>query len=456
MKKHLALKACVLLVVMFFHSFVLVPKAHATGWQGIAGRIAFRGVAPSVIALLGSGTALVIGAVVAGGIGYLVYKSGAVTALKNWLTPQLSGTAPDPATIAVGGYVYFYIYSGGEIQCRVHKYSDSSWAMQGFVSGNWTNETFRSSMSAAIQAAHDAWESAGHSPHNFSPGTAAPTVPTDYVVPLAVTQPSFPSDSVFGSPGVAAALAGGAAIVSAVPMSDSDADKFVAGLGGSAGAVIDANGVQAGNPPTTDNTVTAGDTATLGILHQIWFAVSNILGLKTAVEGQKAVLDNTLIVAQSQALKLDNVVAISQSQAGKLDNIVSVGIQQKAALDNIVSMTQAQTTAIESIETKVEHLDNTIANSTSTASTVATRIEALKTAASTKFPFSLASSLSVATVSGTASYEFGSLPLTPSISISIAPMAGPLHALFDWIRQLLVWFFWAGTLLVILRKGMEM
>ena len=114
MKKHLCLKACFLLIVMFFHSFVLVPKANATTWEGVAGRLAFRAMAPSAIAALGSGTALVIGAVVAGGVGYLIYKSGAVTALKNWINTvyAFTPTQTDWYNSPGNGHAHIYYVDG--------------------------------------------------------------------------------------------------------------------------------------------------------------------------------------------------------------------------------------------------------------------------------------------------------------------------------------------------------
>src|SRR3972149_437982 len=116
MKKHLCLKACFLLVVIFFHSFILVPKSYATTWEGVAGRIAFRAFAPSVIAALSTGTALVVGAVVAGGIGYLIYKSGAVTAMKTWLNTSYPSSFPWPVP---GGSTYYFTTASGN-QLRVY------------------------------------------------------------------------------------------------------------------------------------------------------------------------------------------------------------------------------------------------------------------------------------------------------------------------------------------------
>lgn len=424
MKKHLGFKAFILLVVIFFHSFVLVPQAHATGWQGVAGRIAFRGIAPSAIAALGSGTGLIIGAVVAGGIGYLIYKSGAVTALKNWLNATVANPIVEPPA-GTGNYCQTTNIAGTSKR-RATKSGGGSWNLSSGPTGVEVNNGGVSTWAEA--AAWLSWTGAG-SYQMITP----PSTPQDYSTLLAATQPSFPSNSLFGSPMVAAAIAGGAAIVSAITMSDGDIDKFIAGSGST---VIDSDGVQAGNPPsTTDNTVTAGDTASIGLLQQIVNYISNLVGIKTDTAGIKTGIDNVVSGISTMSGKLDNVGVFPQSGLTTLDNIAVNTGAIPAKLDNVIEI---------------------IGTVAATSSSVASRIDSLKMAASTKFPFSLAGSLSVATVSGVSTYVFASLPLTTSISIPIEPMLGPLHDLFDWIRQLLVWFFWAGTLLAILRKGMEM
>jgi hypothetical protein len=125
-------------------------------------------------------------------------------------------------------------------------------------------------------------------------------------------------------------------------------------------------------------------------------------------------------------------------------------------MDNIAIAINEQTAAIEQIPDKLDNVIQVVSTATATAPTVQTRIESLKTLASTKFPFSIAASLSVSSVSGASTYDFDPLPLTPTISVQINPMSGPLGNLFVWFRQMLVWLFWVGTLFAILKRGMEM
>jgi len=412
-----------MIVVMMFHSFVLVPKSYATVWEATAGRIAMRAFSPNMIATLGSGQALVVGAVVAAGVGYLIYKSGAVQALDTWITNYYQPTHVTDGTVyqednPPGVCKWKYNAHHVKIFWSVHYQQWVVWYMN-------ANDQMMTSDSNAGTTYEQAYNKATNGCGYYSP-PAIPDTPQDLGGPLATTQPNFSADQIYGSPGVAAAISGAAGIVSAVTMSDSDADKLINGIG--AQSISDA-GEQAGSPAVTDNTVTAGDAESIGLLQRILNYVSNLTGIKTDTTAMRTSLDNVGVATQGVSTKMDNVIQ---------------GIN-------------TQTQALEDVGEKVEHLDNTIsAAPDATVSSVQTRIDALKDLAATKFPFSLISGISVNEISGTSNYEFTALPLTPSISIPIAPMAGPLSTLFDWIRQLLVWFFWAGTLFAILKKGMEM
>lgn len=434
MKKHHVLKAFVLLVVIFFHSFVLVPKANATAFEGILGRLAFRAMAPSVIAALGSGTALVIGAVVAGGIGYLIYKSGAVDALQSWLS---SGNPQYPIPPVGTPYITPVFPNGYSVKIVAHDpalnpqsyaiyWSNNGGSVWHFYSGT-TN--YQDCINYIISTSGGV-------------GISLPSVPQDYVQNMVSSQPSFPSGSMFGTPGVAAAIVGGAAIVSAVTVSDSDADKFIAGSGASAVASDGTQAANPNNPSPTDNTLTAGDSSIIGLLSSMVNYVSNLVGIKTSVDSVKTGIDNAVIGISQQTAVLDNVGTGINSMKNTMDN---VGV----AINN-------QTAVLEDVKTGVNQLDNTLTQPIATPSTISARITALRDIASTKFPFSLASSISVSAVTGSSSYVFTSLPLTPSISIPIDPFAGPLHDFFIWVRGILVWLMWAGTIFAILHKGMAL
>ena len=434
MKKHLVMKASILLVVMFFHSFVLVPKSYATVWEGVVGRIAFRALAPSVIMGMSGGMGILAGVVIGGGIGYLLIKSGAISGLKTWIDNK----TVLPFTILTG--------NGQQSASSIHPEDGSKvWNQQRVrtviarpngifekyysTNGGGTWQPVAPNTDLAGATSWMSWSDIGSYQVGF------PNDPMDYGTWLASSQPVLPSNTVYATPGTAAALVGGAAIVSAVQMSDADLDKFVVGLGATP---VASDGTQAGNPPaTTDNTVTAGDTASIGLLQQIVNWTSNLLGIKASTDAMKTTLDNSLIIQQQISAKLDNVGGSTFPEAAQ------------SALDNIAAGTNA-------IPAKLDNVVQSISTATATGSTVQTRIDALKTAASTKFPFSLASSLSVSGVSGASTYEFDPLPLTPTISVQIDPMSGPLGSLFVWIRQMLVWFFWLGTLFAILKRGMEM
>lgn len=450
MEKHRVGKAAVLLVVILFHSFVLVSRAHATAWEGTVGRIMFRSLAPAVIGGMSGGMGIVAGVVIGGGVGYIAVKSGAVAALETWwnntvgnnaanwapapgVNCYFSNTNPDagPTSLGTGIYVNITKQASSPYLWGWNRSYYNNGAHQYTINGGYPYNSFSEAFYGAF----------GHNPGTANIANFTDTM--DYGSYLAISQPSFPANSVYASPGAAAALAGGAAIVSVAQMSDSDIDKFITGTGSTP---VSSDGVQEGSPPATnDNTMTAGDTASVGLLQQILNFVSNLVGIKTGVESVRTSVDNA-------------VVGISQNTA-KMDNVV-VGInQQTAKLDNVVSGINTQTGVLEQVGTKVEHMDNTISgisSSTATVSSLQTRVDALRDLAATKFPFSLVGSLSASAVSGTSHYEFGSLPLTPTISVPIEPMLGPLSSLFTWIRQLLVWFFWAGTLLAMLRKTMEM
>lgn len=458
MKKHL-FKAIFLVMVMFFHSFVLVPKSYATTWEGVAGRLAFRAFSPSTIMTLGSGTSLVIGAAVAGGVGYLIYKSGAVTALKDWWNSAV-GQVSAPTDITTGTDLLFVVGTGSGSTVRIRKVGTGSYDCYNGNPGTWVQN--KSTLALAIAWLQNAYGSNDpqYPARNFNPGgISPPTSPLDYISQLVSSQPSL-SNYLFGSPGVAAAVFGGAAIVSAVTMPDADADRLKTGLGATP---INNAGVQEGSPPTTtDNTVTAGDTASIGLLQQIVNFVSNLLGIRTSAEGIKTTLDNSLGVLQQISGKLDNAGSFPQSAQNSLDNIAGSTYLVPARLDNIISNTGAVPAKLDNLITttgaipaKLDNVINTITELSTTQSAVQTRMDALKDVALTKFPFSVVAAFSITPVSGSSTYSFASLPLAPGIEVPINPLAGPMGDFFVWVRSILVWLMWAGVLFMMLKKVME-
>lgn len=431
---------------MMFHSLYLVPVANATAWQGYLARIAFRAVSPSTIMAMNSATAIVAPIFIAGMVGYVVYKSDAITALKNWWNSSPGADQyPVPAT-------EFATPTRGAGTTASVEYMSGAWRVRTWTaahanSGNyadwWTSLAGYGCAPYSGNSSSNAWlcvqAMAGGSGVVTHP--SPPVTPTDYSTDLSTSQPSFPSQSVYASPGMVANMTGAEAAGVATQMSDADAQAFANAAGLTA---VDT----AGQTQDGFHDATPADNGATGSFPAAAMALLDAIRANTGSSAQ------TLEQIRQQGL--ENTATFPVAAQNALDNIAvgTLGVSNK--LDNVIGGINAQTTAIEDISTKVEHLDNTITQSTATSSTVQSRIDALKTAASTKFPFSLASSLTVAPISGTSTYEFTSLPLTSAISIPIQPMMGPLHTLFDWIRQLLVWFFWAGTLFAILRKGMEM
>jgi len=422
MGKRIGLKAFVLLVVIFFHSFVLVPKVHATAWEGIAGRLAYRAMAPSVIAALGSGTALVIGAVVAGGVGYLIYKSDAVTALQNWLNanPLNPGQAVSgfKEEFAGMGAIIYSTYNGWFYWVDCSNGNNCTGGSMGTYTWSYAN------MIASGSTGDHSYAAQYNSKFGTSPGPlAAPTVPIDYADELSGSQPSFPWGSIFATLGTAAAISGSTPIISATTMSDSDADKFIAGLGATP---VDSSGVQEGAPPiTTDNTVTAGDTAQIGILQSIMNYVSNLIGIKTIAEQAKTTLDNSLVVQQGIKQSMDNTLTVGQEISGKLDNVVE-GV-------------------------------NSLTGTSATEASLSTRISGVKNAMLTKFPFAIVAAVTSPGEVAGGTYSIPNLHFPLGLEVVVDPMQHTEIADWvTWLRGLMAISMWAIFLLVMVRRVCEL
>lgn len=449
MGKHLGLKAFVLLVVIFFHSFVLVPKANATAFQGVIGRIAFRAIAPSVIAGLGSGMAAVIGVSLGVGIGYVIIKSGGITALKNWLNSAGSPLAKGAnyrgmasnglyySIVTISGPAYQVWTAFGGYHLSPEAYGD---AYQGV--GN---------LAYAVDMINGAL---GQSGSTFDP----PIIPTDYITSLATTQPAFDSTThVFATPGAAAALVGGAAIVTATTMPDSDADKFKTGSGATA---VTNSGTQATNPAKTDNTVTQGDVTNQGMFQQMINYLSNLVGIQTSIDASKSSIDNMALGMNIQTGILDNVGSGINRMTNTMDN-VGIGVNRIAnSMDNVVPAIQNQTAILDNVGGLVRNLDNTVSSlktTTATQSSLMSRVAEVRDLLVTKFPFSFA--LAVADPGDIAgeTYSIPNIQMPLGQEIVVDPLRYPALASFiSFVRGIVALGMWAIFVLYCIRKGAEL
>ncbi len=442
MGKNLLFKAFILLIVIFFHSFVLTPKIYA-GTMGAVIDIAvarqtLRTIAPSVVKATPAGWGYAVAYFTVAGIAYYFIKSGGVTALNNWLNTQLGASPPDGSTVAVGTYVTFYITGGGtEIQCRAKKYSDTSWSYQVYISGNWTAENFGSgftSISAAAAHAQAAWGTQGTSPHGFSPGAPSPTIPTDYGTPLQGSQPNFPDGTVKFTPGGAAQLNGTNPPGTATSLPDAEIDRMTAALG----ATQPVAGTQP--PPNTgDNTLSNDANASIPWLQQIANYVSNLVGIKTDTGAIKTNTDNMIVGQSAQTTAIQNM-------SGKMDNIA-------AALNNQTNQDNAVIEKLDNVAQTTLSLKDAVTGTSASVETLSTRINSLKSLMSTKFPFSFIQGITVPTV------QPGGTSLVPDIVLPtgqhwvVDPMQYTVIAdFFSVVRSLVSLMMWAVFTLVMIRR----
>lgn len=427
--------AVFLLIVIMFHSFVLIPKAHATAFQGVVGRIVFRAIAPSTLMAMGSGMSAVIGVGLGVGIGYLIIKSGGITALKNWYTAHGGAEVnPPPGILTQWGSVEV---GGGDHRMKTVE------ALGGSNIGcfNTLIDGANQTTVCGVDAARIAYEWL----HGTGTWVPPPPAPYDYNVDMAATQPSFNGTSdVWATPGTAAALAGGAAILTTSTMSDADADKFKTGSGATAASNT---GTQATNPAKTDNTVTQGDITNQSMFQQMINYLSNLVGIKTSIDASKGSLDNVALGVNIQTGILDNVGVGINRMVNTMDN-VGIGINRMVnSMDNVG-------TGVAHISTTLDNVSDSIVSklgiSLNPTVTMASRIATLQESLAGKFPFGVASGISVPSGSG-GNYDFGVYHLTPSLSFSINPrLAFP--GLFSFIRGLLVLLMWCGIIYACVRK----
>lgn len=418
MKKHLIFKASVLLIVMFFHSFVLVPKSYAvasTGLEKSALRLVWNAASPAGIkAAQAAGQAALVGWRITGvvGLAYILYTSGALTKMVNWWNAQV-GTAQHAAD--------YYSANGTHIQITAGDPGHWNLFLNGnAVVGNGTWQAILDGIHAYV----------GNYPAGVNdPGAmAAPTVPTDYGGSAALDiSPGLSTGDLKGTQLAGPMLAGTSdpRPESIAFLSSGDGDTVSAALGMT--DINPATGAQP-NPTTNDNTYTAGDAHTSGLLQQIINYVANLVGIKTDTGKISSNTDN-LVAGQSAQTSAAN------QSLGKLDNIAILAQAQKSTLD---------------------HLDNAVkalSTPTVTEGSLSSRLSAVQSLLSTKFPFSIVSSIQgPGTVSG-GTYEIPDLVFPLGVTITVDPMRYPQMATFvGFVRGLMAVGMWAMFVLIMIRR----
>lgn len=442
MGKHLGFKAFVLLVVMFFHSFVLVPITYAgTVVDMAAARSVLRAVAPSVVAATPAGWGYWLGIAVSAGIIYMAVKSGAVTDLKNWLTSWVTPTAENTSylgpLINIGGtnYRYRFYWEPGNGKWAAEKRT----AADGYMGGS---TYYYNTWLAAYQGVYGV---------AYSPPTA-PTIPTDYSTLMAAHNPTFSANGVFYSPGGAAQLAasgGGGTIIKAEQKSDADLDLLKGALGMT--AADPSTGAQP-NPTANDNTLSPGENQSIPLFQQMVNYLSNLIGIKSDTGRIADSNDNIAVGVAAQTTAITNM-------AGKMDNIAILSQAQKNALDNAVVAINNQTAIDNQILVKMDNVAQTLdtfKNTSASQSTLSSRIGEIKDLLLSKFPFSIVGAVtSPGSVSG-GTYTIPDLHFPLGMVVSVDPMANTeIHSWFTWCRGLIAVGMWAVFILVMVRRVTE-
>jgi hypothetical protein len=455
----------VMLVVIMFHSFVLVPKAHATSWEWAAARQVFKVVSPAAVAAAGTGSALLLAIAFGAGIDYVIFKSGAITALKNWWNDNMQ--YPSPISTATVNTQYAYTAENGNVYWIAAKPYGGTGTWHGYI-GNSEGDygTHRIGWAAgpvyldwggtgmsnnayggSIPASGIQWAIMGATiwvNNNIGNGSGTPhwgttTSPSSSPVDIGATggtSPTFPAGSVIASPGAAARIASGVRDygVEVSWLTDAQAGAILDAFNGKTIA-SDGSEVASTVPEPTDNTMTAGDSQSIGLLQGIYKYVASLLGIKSDTGRMANTLDNTLTAIQTMSGKLDNVGGGSFPQAAQ------------NALDNIGVNTQAIASKADNIATLVQGLSET----TGTAANIKSRMSSLRDIAATKFPFSIGAALIITNPSG-GHMNLGTFHLGP-VAVDIAPLGVPLvGTLLTTARMIFALFLYAGTLFAIIRR----
>ena len=428
MGKNLGMKAAVLLVVIFFHSFVLVPKSYATVPASAAGltRVAFNAMSPQALwdlAVANEAKAMLVGVRLAGAIGlvYYLYDSGALDKLKDWVAGGLGEGVPpdgDIGAYTAGSTTKYIFYSGGYLSIYNDSGGTNLWYYMGYPQ-RWQCTRYDGTYYAAIEWAKETIRAAyGQTPAYWGTSPPAPpSVKTDYTG-IAV-DPQFVNGTVWGSPGAGSLLPGIASspsppdVVTAEAINPGDVDAIKNGLGLTE---VDPNtGVQ---PDTvTDNTVTRGDQNTNNLLGQILSVLVSIRDYASNLLGIKSSMDNVAVAINNQTAEIEKIPA-------KLDNVIA----------------------------SVESLKET----TATESTISTRLSSVKTLLLTKFPFSIVAAVtSPGSVTG-GTYSIPDLHFPLGHTVSVDPMQNAeMASWITWLRNLFATGMWAIFILVMVRRATQ-
>jgi hypothetical protein len=408
------MKLITVIVLGFFLSFTVftVPAAHATVAQATFGRLAFRAFAPSLITAASSPAALFIGAVGAAGLAYyLVYKTSAVDTLKSWWSSPFGPGNKWPAhgdyTYGTGGRsvkwtypagpgvgpdnpaftVTLELYIGGAYQTGWSGYRNNYPSYNSLMTSAWANAN---SLAAATNP--------------VPTDVTAPVTPTDYNNKLSFSPPVFPANSIYGTPGSLANLTGNENIITATPMTSSDADSTIKQLGMTP---IDTTNSTQANPTTgTDNA-----------------------GTNTGLE----------------LAKLNDIYMMEGRQLVELQ---AINVNTKTG-DNASTFPQSAQRALDCTVTA-------LTTSTATSSSLSVRIAAVKALAITKFPFSLFASYDkpdgITFQSSEISMPDIVLPNGAHVKTSFPIDINPL---VDKCRSLMSWVIIAATAAMIIRRGLS-
>jgi len=428
MGKYLGLKAMLMVAVIFFHSFVLIPRSYAGAMGAVidisVARQALRSIAPSVLKATPAGRGYAIGYFTVAGIAYLLVKSGAVTAMKNWFDTNIGDgalplTPSQPEKISSNGL--------RKVTCALNG-GVNTWFLweKYYVGDSWHYYTAYAvpSNEASIRT----WLYG--SPTG---GGSVPTTSQDYGVPLEISQPNFPGGSVVFTPGGADLLNGANPPGPVTEMTDGDLDK----MAGALGATEPVAGTQP-NPTAGDNALSPDANASIPLLRLIANYVSNLVGIKTDTGGIKTNTDN---LVSGQAAQTNAV----NSMSGKMDNIATA-IQNQTIIDNQM---------LGKLDNVAQSMD-TLKNTTASQSSLSSRVGEVKILLLTKFPFSIVGAVtSPGAVSG-GTYSIPDLQFPMGTSVSVDPLANAeIHSWVTWLRGLMAVGMWAIFVLVMVRRVTE-
>lgn len=406
MKKRIALAALFFFVA---YQVMYVPAAHANIGASASLpylRVLTKSASPAMIGGGGLGMSLLAPMATAAGICYVLYKSGAIDAVSDWFN-QWNASPIKEYTKSGITYQAFWSTEGGNTYCEIKRKSDGVVYTPYQLAGTGTSwsDTWKNNWVLAKLGAGGAYsgETASRPDSNstFDPSSWATAPPF-----------SFPSSSVYATPN--SGITGNESASSPpVWMTDSQANDF-----------IERNGLQEvaddGTVPNPSDNATLDAKTLVPYLNQIQTNTANLSkGMDCAVVQLNAARE---VLASSDRF-LDNIS----------NQIKQDAINDQARADNLV---------------------NTLTHAEATVATQSVRMQSLRDAAATKFPFSVFSAYDDPSGVGITSPVLGMpdiiLPngdhVTTSFPISIDP-------LFELARDLFKWLILAGTAILIIRRA---